>query len=544
MEPEKENGPIEYKLKLLNKTPERIERLASQMKFRCEEGGSECIYIVGITDSGKLEGITDEEFLESFNNLSLAANINNYSISKISEKVVENNKVPINIKKVYELLVREKNNLKYIDVKIAVSGSVDAGKSSFIGTLISGKNDNGRGLSRLEVFNFKHEVNSGRTSSVAQHILGFNSMGNITNYCKIGKKSWPDIVKDSSKVISFFDLAGHAKYLKTTIVGMTANIPDICMIVVGGNMGVNIMTREHLFLCITLNIPFVFVITKIDICKERKNILDDTINNINKLIKLPGIRRVPFKISNNEDVITASKTIHSLSIVPVFLVSNVTGEGIDYIKDFLNLTSKSPQNLQKMEDTVELHIENIFNVQGVGTVVGGQLISGTIKVNDKLLLGPNNGKYINIQVKSIHCKRVLVQEISRKCYVCLSLKKNNNLNIKKGNVIISNNGQQINVTEFSANIKIMKAHSTTIKIGYEPVVHVNNTRQTAKIIKIINKQKINSDKDNNIEDIDNVLRTGDKAEVHFKFLRHSEYIKKGQRLLFCDNLTKAIGTIL
>ena len=34
MEPEKENGPIEYKLKLLNKTPERIERLASQMKFR------------------------------------------------------------------------------------------------------------------------------------------------------------------------------------------------------------------------------------------------------------------------------------------------------------------------------------------------------------------------------------------------------------------------------------------------------------------------------------------------------------------------------
>ena len=33
--------------------------------------------------------------------------------------------------------------------------------------------------------------------------------------------SWPDIVNESSKIITFTDLAGHEKYLKTTIHGIS-----------------------------------------------------------------------------------------------------------------------------------------------------------------------------------------------------------------------------------------------------------------------------------------------------------------------------------
>ena len=44
MEPEKEDGNIEYKLKLINKTMSRVENLATQMRYRCNEEGSECIY--------------------------------------------------------------------------------------------------------------------------------------------------------------------------------------------------------------------------------------------------------------------------------------------------------------------------------------------------------------------------------------------------------------------------------------------------------------------------------------------------------------------
>lgn len=48
--------------------------------------------------------------------------------------------------------------------------------------LTKGVLDNGRGLARLNVFRHKHEIESGRTSSISQEILGFDSRGSIVNY--------------------------------------------------------------------------------------------------------------------------------------------------------------------------------------------------------------------------------------------------------------------------------------------------------------------------------------------------------------------------
>ena len=117
------------------------------------------------------------------------------------------------------------------------------GKSSLIGVLTTGKFDDGRGAARTSVFNFPHEIKSGRTSSISQQILGFDNKGKIVNYTDVGRMSWPDIVKESSKIISFFDLAGHEKYLKTTILGLSSSKPDICMIIVGANKGLLRMTK-------------------------------------------------------------------------------------------------------------------------------------------------------------------------------------------------------------------------------------------------------------------------------------------------------------
>ena len=146
---------------------------------------------------------------------------------------------------------------------------------------------------------------------------------------------WPEIVKKSSKIISFFDLAGHEKYLKTTILGLSSSIPDLCIITVGANMGLTKMTKEHIFLCVMLNIPFTIILTKIDICKNRESVLKDTILSIKKLLKLPGIRRVTYKVNNTEDVLLTSKNRENNSIVPLFFISNVTGEGIDLVKQYL-----------------------------------------------------------------------------------------------------------------------------------------------------------------------------------------------------------------
>ena len=69
----------------------------------------------------------------------------------------------------------------FIIFRVAVVGNVDAGKSTLLGVLTHGSLDDGRGTARLKLFRHKHEVESGRTSSVGNDILGFDSKGDIVN---------------------------------------------------------------------------------------------------------------------------------------------------------------------------------------------------------------------------------------------------------------------------------------------------------------------------------------------------------------------------
>ena len=44
-------------------------------------------------------------------------------------------------------------------------------------------------------------------------------------------------------MITFIDLAGHEKYLKTTVFGLTGYAPDFAMLMIGSNMGIVGMTK-------------------------------------------------------------------------------------------------------------------------------------------------------------------------------------------------------------------------------------------------------------------------------------------------------------
>lgn len=58
-------------------------------------------------------------------------------------------------------------------------------------------------------------------------------------------------------------------------------------------------------------------------------------------------------------------------------------------------------------------------------------------------------------------------------------------------------------------------------------VHCGSIRQTATIL------TMNKD----------CLRTGDKASVHFRFIKTPEYLHCDQKLVFREGRTKAVGTI-
>ena len=96
------------------------------------------------------------------------------------------------------------------------------------------------------------------------------------------------------------------------------------------------------------------------------------------------------------------------------------------------------------------------------------------------------------------------------------------------------------VFEFDADISVLKSHSTTIKEGYEPIVHASTIRQVAKIIKI--NTKISSKKNEDSQD-DSILRTGDKGNIKFRFKKRKEYVKEGYKILLAEGRIKIVGIV-
>ncbi|GIY79357.1 GTP-binding protein 1 [Caerostris darwini] len=506
------------KTALISPTAEQFDELIQKLAIRLESGHGEVIYNIGTGDNGSC-GLSEEEMDASVATLeSMASTLEADCVLLRKHKVEQGD--------VSEYLVRKRaKDNDFVEVRVAVIGNVDAGKSTLLGVLTHGELDNGRGFARQKLFRHKHEMESGRTSSVGNDILGFDSCGNVVNKPDShgGQLDWVKICEASSKVITFIDLAGHERYLKTTIFGMTGHIPDFTMLMVGANAGIVGMTKEHLGLALALNVPVFVVVTKIDMCPA--NILHDTMKLLVRILKSPGCRKIPVIVHSEDDVIVSATNFVSERLCPIFQVSNVTGENLMYLKMFLNLLSTRMPNSDS--EPAEFQIDDTYSVPGVGTVVSGTTLKGTIRLNDTLMLGPDPlGHFQAVAVKSIHRKRMPVKEVKSGQTASFALKKIRRSDIRKGMVMVSPGLNPEAYWEFRGEILVLH-HPTTISPRYQAMVHCGSIRQTASILSMSM----------------DCLRTGDKADVHFRFIKNPEYLREGMRMVFREGRTKAVGTV-
>lgn len=520
---ERETGNVEYKLRLTDISSEKRESLATQMLYRVIEGGGEAIYLIGVEDNGRLIGISETELEESEETLKEIAALINAKISRIRIRDGEQGKVG-------EYLVRRIVGVEDlpIDITIDTVGNVDSGKSTIVGCLIAGELDNGRGSARLKVLRHLHEIESGRTSSVSHQVLGFDAKGLIVNYspsASVSPLTMDEITANSSKIISFVDLAGHERYLKTTIFGLSGYAPDYSLLVIGANAGVLRMTKEHLGVSTALRIPIIVVVNKIDLVDIE--ITKRTMNQVKSVLKLPGVDKIPMIIKNSDDIVVASKHMPTGRVAPVFLVSCVTGEGFDLLRDFLNLVPVRLKWGEYVDDDFLLYIDEVFSVPGVGTVASGTINRGTIHTNDTIKIGPFSGGELfkETKIRSIQYKRLNVRHLHAGQSGTFALHGISYDEVRKG-MILTQMEDPPTARAFSANIFVLY-HPTTIRMGYEAVIHVNTVRQTAKIIEMS----------------EDPLRTGQRAQVKFRFKYKKEYIMEGQKILFREGRTKGIGII-
>ena len=469
---------------------------------------------------------------------------------------------------------------------LAVCGPVDAGKSSLIGVLTSGQLDNGRGLARNRILVHPHEIESGRTSHISYNPLIYTtkfsndstgtgcpndstgtgcsndstgtgcSNDNIITLTNPKEKSdnllrFTMRTKNTlyeNKIVNFIDLAGHEKYLKTTIFGVTGLFPDYGIVVIGANTGITKLTREHMGILLYLKIPFIICITKVDLAP--REVYHNLCNQLKKLLGRNTYGKILYFISDSEK--NNDETDHyitnmnaNLDIIPIISISNKDGTNIENLHRILySLPPRDKWTTTKTSGTI-FYIDGVFVVPGIGMVLSGTNKGKPIKLKQKMYLGPFNGQFKEIIIRSIHNSlRQNVDETLPSVQSCVSFKLTNQKDnidrkmINKGMVVIDDLSKYKNniVNTFYAKINILH-HATTIKSGYSPIIHCGPIRQAAKIDLDL---ACNKDKDKE----PTILRSGDNQIVKFTFTFHPEFIEENMIFFFRDGTTKGVGEVL
>ena len=585
-------GNVEYKLKLCDVNVQRIQELTSQMNFRLREGNGECYYVIGVEDNGNALGISKQELEISLSVINTIA-VNLGCQTKIRELIQgeEGLIAEMYIKK------QEENLLSKIEITMGVLGEEGSGKSTIIGVLINGILDNGRGLARQNVFRHKHEILCGKTSSFSHQILGFDEEGNLTNYGDLLRPSKSQIVRKSTKIINFYDMAGGNKtFNRTTLSTLSNEYLDYLLFVISAKEEITKTTEDLLSFIYNVDLPMITIINKIDLIsdEELEKFVKKYKEAIKKLNTELNIQKIPIIIKNNEDVESFARSMEEKDILVTFLVSTLTWEGgLTLFKNFLRSLPKVNETIckqdlnQKME---ELELEKMeFDIHEIiykekNAILGGIVSSGKLRKNSKYYLGPdNNGNFKVVEATDIYCKKVDVSYSYKGQYCSVSIKslgKINTLtreNVKKGMSLLDMRTNPIASRLFEIEIWTIDESTKILKNSYQPILNIKHVRQGVRIKnpddiflflsdnikkndleKILENEEINltnaQDKINELiekknsgnKKMNNEIVIGPiekKTKLVVEFLFNPEFISIGQNVIIHDQSLKAYGVI-
>ena len=165
------------------------------------------------------------------------------------------------------------------------------------------------------------------------------------------------------------DCPGHADYIKNMITG--AAQMDGAVLVVSATDGAMSQTREHILLARQVGVPAIIVfINKVDQVDDPDlvDLVEEELRDILKSYEFPGdkipvIRGSAFEAMNNPS--DEGKTAP--------------------IKELLEaMDSYLPLPKRDIEKDFLMPIEDIFSIQGRGTVVTGRIERGVVNLNDKI----------------------------------------------------------------------------------------------------------------------------------------------------------------
>ncbi len=506
---EREN--IEFKEFLTNYhlRESRFQELACQMNHRIIMGRGKAIYVIGVSDDGKLKGIDERRFEETVEVLKKIA-------EEISANVKSVEKFKINSG--YVGIVEIVKSKAKEHITIGTAGHVDHGKSTLVGCLITGRRDDGDGLTRIYLDTLKHEIERGLSADLHFAVFGFKNGKPLRMKNPLNKNERAFVTEKADKLVSFVDTVGHEPWLRTTIRGLLGQKIDYGLLVVASNDGVMRTTREHLGILLAMDLPVIIALTKIDMVDGER--VEEVVREVSSLLRRVG--RIPYVVKDLKDVKKVAKLMGGGLIVPIIKTSAVTLEGYDLLEELL---LRLPKRTFKGEGFL-MYIDRIYRVTGVGTVVSGSVKRGEIEEGDEVYVGPfRDGSFKLVKVQSIEMHYYRVDRAEAGDIVGLALKGVRYDELRRGMVLTKEEPKA--VWDFEAEIYVF-THPTRIKVGYEPVIHLETISETVTF------KEMERD----------YMKAGDRGRVKIAFKYNPYYVYEGQKFIFREGRSKGMGEIV
>ena len=224
--------------------------------------------------------------------------------------------------------------------------------------------------------------------------------------------------------VSFIDVPGHERFLKNMLAGVGA--VDGCLFVVDSTEGWKPQSEEHLRILNLLGVERgLIALTKI-------SLVDDDFREV-----------VELEIKDH----LKGTFLESAPIIPV---DSITGVGIDLlITELENMLEGTP--VAKDNDRPRLWIDRVFTVKGSGTVVTGTLTGGSLKVDDEIVINPQN---FVTKIRSLQSHDEQISNTSPGSRVAINLSNIDHRSIGRGSVI-TNPGQWFHTSTFDAELDVL-----------------------------------------------------------------------------------------
>jgi elongation factor 1-alpha len=528
---EEEGGSVEFKERLTEDThlsDGRLESLAAQLRHRVLSGDGEATYVVGVTDQGGIAGISHEAFSESMDVLSLLAEEAGAHIEDVETWGVPGPEADgadaggrrddtadgglVGVATISEGAVLEDDD----HIVVGTAGHVDHGKSTLVGSLVTGTPDDGEGGTRAYLDVRPHEVERGLSADLSYGVYGFDEEGPVRMDNPDRKSDRARIVEEADRLVSFVDTVGHEPWLRTTIRGLVGQKLDYGLLTVAADDGPTKTTREHLGILLATDLPTIVAITKTDLVDDER--VAEVEREVEALLR--DVDKTPLRVARHG--VEAAVEEISETVVPVITTSAVTGEGLDT----LDALFESLPKVAGEDGEFRMYVDRSYNVQGVGAVASGTIKSGAIEAGDELLLGPMaDGSFREVEARSIEMHYHRVDRARAGRIVGIALKGVAEADLKRGMVLLPREADPQPVREFEAEVMVLN-HPTRIGDGYEPVVHLETVSEAAAF-----------------HPADGQLLPGDTGHARVRFKFRPYLVEEGQRFVFREGRSKGVGTV-